>query len=59
MYDGVQRLPAGKGDVLAFPHMNRRERDLLEYAVHAIAEQARKADALVDEAKVLEEAIIR
>jgi hypothetical protein len=59
VYDGVQRLPAGQGDVLAFPHMNGRERDLLEYAVQAIAEQARKADALVDEAKVPEEAIIR
>lgn len=40
--DGVQRLPAGQGDVLAFPHMTSRERDLLEYAVHAIAEQAQE-----------------
>jgi hypothetical protein len=29
----------------------RRERDVLEHAVHAVAEQAVKADELVDEAK--------
>jgi len=31
--------------------MARRERDILERAVHTIAEQAAKADELVDEAK--------
>jgi hypothetical protein len=31
--------------------MARRERDILEHAVHTIAEQAVKADELVDEAK--------
>jgi hypothetical protein len=31
--------------------MARRERDILERAVHTIAEQAGKADELVDEAK--------
>ena len=31
--------------------MARRERDILEHAVHTIAEQAAKADELVDEAK--------
>jgi hypothetical protein len=31
--------------------MARREREILEQAVHAIAEQAVKADDLVDEAK--------
>jgi hypothetical protein len=31
--------------------MPRRERDILEHAVHTIAEQAAKADELVDEAK--------
>lgn len=30
--------------------MARRERDILEHAVHTIAEQAAKADDLVDEA---------
>jgi hypothetical protein len=30
--------------------MSRRERHILERAVHAVAEQATKADALVDEA---------
>jgi hypothetical protein len=31
--------------------MARREREILEHAVHTIAEQAVKADELVDEAK--------
>ena len=31
--------------------MARREREILEHAVHTIAEQAAKADELVDEAK--------
>lgn len=31
--------------------MARREREILERAVHAVAEQAVKADELVDEAK--------
>ena len=31
--------------------MARRERNMLERAVHAVTEQAAKADALVDEAK--------
>jgi hypothetical protein len=31
--------------------MARREREILEHAVHTIAEQAAKADDLVDEAK--------
>ena len=31
--------------------MARRERDILEHAVHTIAEQAAKADELVDEAR--------
>ena len=31
--------------------MVRRERDILEHAVHSIAEQASEADELVDEAK--------
>jgi hypothetical protein len=31
--------------------MGRREREILEHAVHTIAEQAAKADDLVDEAK--------
>jgi hypothetical protein len=30
--------------------MARRERDILEHAVHTVAEQAAKADDLVDEA---------
>ena len=30
--------------------MARREREILEHAVHAVTEQAAKADALVDEA---------
>jgi hypothetical protein len=30
--------------------MSRRERTILERAVHAVTEQAAKADALVDEA---------
>ena len=30
--------------------MARREREILEYAVHTVAEQAAKADDLVDEA---------
>ncbi len=30
--------------------MARRERKILEHAVHAVTEQARKADDLVDEA---------
>ena len=33
------------------PHMARREHEILEHAVHTIAEQAAKADELVDEAK--------
>jgi hypothetical protein len=32
------------------PAMARREREILEHAVHTIAEQAAKADELVDEA---------
>jgi hypothetical protein len=31
--------------------MARREREILQHAVHALAEQAAKADELVDEAK--------
>ena len=31
--------------------MARREREILEHAVHTVAEQAAKADELVDEAK--------
>ena len=42
--------PAGRREVLAFPGM-AREREILEHAVHTIAEQAAKADELVDEAK--------
>jgi hypothetical protein len=48
-----QRLggkPAGQRDILAFPHTAGREREILEHAVHTIAEQAAKADDLVDEA---------
>lgn len=30
--------------------MSRREREILEHAVHAVTEQAAKADDLVDEA---------
>jgi hypothetical protein len=44
-------LLEGRRDVLAFPHMARRERDILEHAVRTIAEQAAKANDLVDEAK--------
>jgi hypothetical protein len=33
------------------PAVARREREILEHAVHTIAEQAAKADDLVDEAK--------
>jgi hypothetical protein len=36
---------------LAFLHMARREREILEHAVHTIGEQAAKANELVDEAK--------
>jgi hypothetical protein len=39
--------------------MARREREILEHAVHTIAEQAVKADDLVDEAKAPVVAIIR
>ena len=39
--------------------MARREREILEHAVRTIAEQAVKADELVDEAKGPAEAIIR
>jgi hypothetical protein len=39
--------------------MARRERNILEHAVSTIAEQAAKADDLVDEAKVPVEVIIR
>ena len=49
-------LPGSRRDVLAFPHMARRERETLEHAVHTIAEQATKADELVDEAKAPAEA---
>jgi hypothetical protein len=44
-------FPAGRRDVLAFRHMARREREILEHAVRTIAQQAVKADELVDEAK--------
>jgi hypothetical protein len=37
----------------------RQERDILERAVRTVAEQAVKADELVDEAKLRVEAIIR
>jgi hypothetical protein len=37
--------------------MARREREILEHAVYTIAEQAAKADDLVDEAKAAGEAI--
>jgi hypothetical protein len=37
----------------------RREREILEHTVRTVAEQAVKADELVDEAKAAGEAIIR
>jgi len=39
--------------------MARREREILEHAVRTVAEQAVKADELVDEAKAPVEAITR
>ena len=39
--------------------MARREREILEHTVRTVAEQAAKADELVDEAKLPVEAIIR
>jgi hypothetical protein len=47
----VSELPEGRRDVLAFPHMARREREILEWAIRTLSEQAAKADELVDEAK--------
>ena len=41
----------GQTEGLASPLMARREREILERAVHAVAEQAVKADELVDEAR--------
>jgi len=40
-------------------HMARRQREILEHAVRTVAEQAVKADELVDEARPPVEAIIR
>jgi hypothetical protein len=51
VYDGVLQASRGHRDVLAFPHMARREREILEHTVRTVAEQAVKADELVDEAK--------
>jgi len=39
------------GETIYPPAMARREREILEHAVHAVAEQAAKADDLIDEAK--------
>ena len=43
----------------SLPAMSRREREILEHAVHTIPEQAMKVDELVDERRLLVEAIIR
>ena len=37
------------GETIYPPVMARREREILEHAVHTVAEQAGKADDLVDE----------
>ena len=49
---GVSPSPEDGVLPLAYdPLMARKEREILEHAVHSVAEQAAKADDLVDEAR--------